>query len=659
MKTTLLGIKFNILDLDAKYEVIGTSDNYSFQYELGKGRDLIGQENYQYVGTFLGSEYSTSIDLLGNYGTFLVKVFAVSDLGIRSEFISSTVDIEAPRFDGTFSFGSIQVADKEDFLESKISKPPTPLDNELVCSSSFSDNSIVLEWKIVPPPGHTEEGVLIGNDIVNDPFFDRFEVSIKNGVEEVLITEDQLNASVSLVSDFSTVDVSSYLNNYKKCSLNLSSSLFNELDLDRSITVEIKCFDSFGQVSSGKIYLENQKPAILNFNQFEVKNKQSFSWIGEDSDYKYSKICYIGIVSGIDLPVKNSVKDSVDYFNEIALAQEYQNVNNKFYKKDDIVRFENYIFQCKVDHYTKQNGEDTSTSVEAFWEELFISPQFIYREVSNLSESFEIERMFGYNYFFEIVPYDGYGEGDVYSLTETGLFIKTDSTELAAFGLNLFIGDTIFRERGEDLVFSWKFFDHLGNKINLAEYTSISRELGHPEVLGVQGVLFDSDSREVLASISEKGSSILADGYGGNFLIPNLGIIDNFEYTRKINNTIYGTGGFPAGVTSFDEQYLYTPDGEVTQTYLGSFIFSSNIQNSIDSNSPRIKPIYDTFNSNQTYLSSDDSLSSPVVDCDGSLYKVIKDFGPESIFIKGLFNETLSYSVGDLVACPKNNFFYI
>lgn len=207
-------------------------------------------------------------------------------------------------------------------------------------------------------------------------------------------------------------------------------------------------------------------------------------------------------------------------------------------------------------------------------------------------------------------------------------FIKTDSTELAAFGLNLFIGDTTFRERGEDLVFSWKFFDHLGNKINLSEYTSISRELGHPEVLGVQGVLFDSDSREVLASISEKGSSILADGYGGNFLIPNLGIIDNFEYTRKINNTIYGTGGFPAGVTSFDEQYLYTPDGEVTQTYLGSFIFSSNIQNSIDSNSPRIKPIYDTFNSNQTYLSSDDSLSSPVVDCDGSLYKVIKDFGP-------------------------------
>ena len=656
MKTTLLGIKFNILDLDAKYEVIGTSDNYSFQYELGKGRDLIGQENYQYVGTFLGSEYSTSIDLLGNYGTFLVKVFAVSDLGIRSEFISSTVDIEAPRFDGTFSFGSIQVADKEDFLESKISKPPTPLDNELVCSSSFSDNSIVLEWKIVPPPGHTEEGVLIGNDIVNDPFFDRFEVSIRNGVEEVLITEDQLNASVSLVSDFSTVDVASHLNNYKKCSLNLSSSLFDELDLDRSITVEIKCFDSFGQISSGKIYLENQKPAILNFNQFELKNKQSFSWIGEDSDYKYSKICYIGIVSGIDLPVKNSVKDSVDYFNEIALAQEYQNVNNKFYKKDDIVRFENYIFQCKVDHYTKQNGEDTSTSVEAFWEELFISPQFIYREVSNLSESFEVERMFGYNYFFEIVPYDGYGEGDVYSLTETGLFIKTDSTELAAFGLNLFIGDTTFRERGEDLVFSWKFFDHLGNKINLAEYTSVSRELGHPEVLGVQGVLFDSDSREVLASISEKGSSILADGYGGNFLIPNLGIIDNFEYTRKINNTIYGTGGFPAGVTSFDEQYLYTPDGEVTQTYLGSFIFSSNIQNSIDSNSPRIKPIYDTFNSNQTYLSSDDDLSSPVVDCDGSLYKVIKDFGPESIFIKGLFDETLSYSVGDLVACPKNNF---
>ena len=41
MKDTVLGIQFDVNDLDAKYEVVGTSDNYSFQYNLGLGSDLV------------------------------------------------------------------------------------------------------------------------------------------------------------------------------------------------------------------------------------------------------------------------------------------------------------------------------------------------------------------------------------------------------------------------------------------------------------------------------------------------------------------------------------------------------------------------------------------------------------------------------------------
>ena len=82
MKTTLLGIKFDIVDLDANYEVIGDSDNYSFQYKLGRGRELLEESNTE-IDDLTWNTYSTSIDLYGNYGVFTVRVFAVSDIGIR------------------------------------------------------------------------------------------------------------------------------------------------------------------------------------------------------------------------------------------------------------------------------------------------------------------------------------------------------------------------------------------------------------------------------------------------------------------------------------------------------------------------------------------------------------------------------------------------
>ena len=64
MATTILGLKFKINDLSARYEVIGTSDNYSFSYDLGKGEDL--------VESSVDNQYTKSIDLLGNYGIFNV-----------------------------------------------------------------------------------------------------------------------------------------------------------------------------------------------------------------------------------------------------------------------------------------------------------------------------------------------------------------------------------------------------------------------------------------------------------------------------------------------------------------------------------------------------------------------------------------------------------
>ena len=73
ISSTTLGISFDVMDLDASYEVVGTSDNYSFQHKLGLGKNLVDS---------VGDSCDKIIPLYGNYGTFDVRVFAVSNIGI-------------------------------------------------------------------------------------------------------------------------------------------------------------------------------------------------------------------------------------------------------------------------------------------------------------------------------------------------------------------------------------------------------------------------------------------------------------------------------------------------------------------------------------------------------------------------------------------------
>ena len=84
MSRTAIGVEFTVNDLNASYEVVGTSDNYSFRYELGRGSSLVESE---------GDSVFKSVPLQGNYGIFDVRIFAVSDIGIRSEFIQDRIEI--------------------------------------------------------------------------------------------------------------------------------------------------------------------------------------------------------------------------------------------------------------------------------------------------------------------------------------------------------------------------------------------------------------------------------------------------------------------------------------------------------------------------------------------------------------------------------------
>lgn len=657
MKTTLLGIKFDIIDLDANYEVIGNSDNYSFQYKLGKGVDLLDQENSEF-DDLTWNTYSTSIDLYGNYGLFTVRVFAVSDIGIRSAFLEKTIEINPPEFNGTFSFSNIELIENGEVVDGVISKTPTILDNEFVSFSEYSNKQINIRWKLTPPMGHSREGEALGQELLADSFFEKFEIKIKNGVDEIIVSDDLLNDSSSFQQYLSSASVSASLSEYRSFNLELSEAIFNELNLDRDLSIEIKCFDSKGGTSVGSIYLKNPKPLILNFKNEKRGLNHFFSWKVEDKDFKSVKVKYLAIPGGVELISQTNLGENGEYFKKLAQAQSYENIKGKTYEQGEKVRFDGYIYESIVQHVTKENGIDTSPENTNYWSKISPVSAFIYRDLFIESNSLEITQLFGYNYFFSFQPVDGYGEADLYNLTEIGLSIESEGLPLRGFGSSIFIGGLKFYERKDDLVFNWDILDERGSRVDLNEYKSVVEQYDVPLVLGVSGSLFDVDTSRKIFNIHDGNSSSIEikSPFGENEIggIPTYEIYNKFEYTRDINNALYDVGGFPADAEPFDLTKIYTPDySPYYVTLSNSVLLEIKSTNSLNVGEPNIRPAYPIWDSNVTYYSSSDPLLGDIVIFEKELYKVIKDFGPESDFVKGIFNENINYIQGDLVVAPK------
>ena len=667
MKTTILGISFEIVDYDANYEVVGTSDNYSFTNNLGRGRDLLG------IGE-LGSEdagpaeYHANIDLLGNYGSFDVRVYAVSDLGIRSEFIQSNINIAAPSFDGTFMFSNIQLIKNGKAKDGEIIKTPTKIDNEFITSSKFTGRSIHLSWSLVPPPGHPREGESVSTDLLKDSFFNRFEISIKNGKDKIILNDQQLNASAAMQELLSSANVSGSLKNYRDFTLEIFGSAFNDLDLERNVSIEIKCFDSNGSESIGIIHLENPKPVLSNFLKSHKQLGTYFSWDCRDEDYENLVVRYIAIPGGQELTDDSDLIESAEYLGQMRRAQNYININNKIYRVGEKVLFGGVIYECIQEHTT---SDLTTPEVggNSYWDEVGPKYPCLYRTVGEQLNSFDIVQVFGYNYFYAFQPFDEYGPGDIYNLTNEGLQIQSDNAKLKGFGHDLYIGSTQVKERKDDLIFSWNILDHQFNKVDLNKYKNSVEEYGMPLVLGISGSLFDADTNQQLMRLNESRNqgvdvSLTEQNpieIGG---LPDYEIYDRYEYTREVNNSIYGTGGFPQG-NEFDYNKIYSPDTNDNYVTIGDLLlFKSKIQNSvtnvsgpsIQNSPPYIRPYYAYWNSNLTYLfGAGGDYDCHILIYDNRLYKLKRDFGPESQDVKEFFNEENNYQQGEIVVAPTQS----
>ena len=648
MATTILGVKFKINDLSANYELIGTSDNYSFSYNLGKGADLVEEGG--------SNEYSKSVDLYGNYGLFNVRVFAVNSVGIRSQFIQENISISAPEFDGTFSFSNISISNNTE-IEGLVLNSPTREDNSLIVSSEYRGRSFLLNWEISPPPGHPKEGESVSSEMISDPFFGHFEIKIQNGdpSAEVLTLNNSEPFKIYLKTD----DVDFELANYSQFSLGINEDIFNDISFDRNFDIEVKCFDSLGGSSTGLMVAFNPKPVLSNFLHSFSSSLSSFSWTSESLDLKDVLVKCIAVDSSHELSDKSDLVASYEHIESLNSAPLYTSINGQLYNAGDKVLYsDENVYEALQSHTTTQL---TSPNNTIYW--LNIGPRVAVdfsEQFTSSKNSFKKYQLWGFSYYFSFQPFDAYGEGDIFNLTKNGLQLQDSGEELMPTTSEVEIQDLQFRERGSDLVFGWRIVDQDGQDVDLDQYKYALSSTEVPQSLGISLSLFDEDSQQPLYTFpaGQNSKTKYLDSSNSIAELNNLSsasVFNTFEYTREINNSIYLDGGFPANAAEFDSELVYSPDQLSSLVFIqggtDNYLYKSITQNS--ATNPYARPLYTSWSSNEDFYSSKPGVSADIVEFNGSLYTILQDVGPSSPFSLGIFNENNSYSVGDLVVHPS------
>jgi hypothetical protein len=640
MKKTIIGIKFTVVDLSSNYEIVGTSDNYSFQYSLGKGANLV-DESYE--------EYIHSVDLKGNYGTFNVRVFAVNDIGIRSKYIEKDISISAPRLNETFLFNNVIINVDTSVASNVIQSTPTKDDRTLIVNSNFIGRKALISWELVAPPGHVKEGQSLSRDLLSDTFFNKFEIKIKNGKDEVVVSDEVLNSSPGLQNYLLTDDVSGALLNYRNFSFEINQAVFEDLGLGRNFTVEIKSFDSYDNSSTAIIRCENPEPEIDDFIENIQSSFSKFLWNVNDNDFEYVDIKILAVERGFELYEKTDIDISSNHIVGMANAQDYI-INNYFYNVGEKYLYQDgNIYEVIQEHEADLNKNPTNTD---FWLNLGPLPQFEYFNDINIYDNyFEFSQKFGFDYYYSFCTYDNYGKGFEYNLVREGVQLKSDDSILHARSFDLKIGNVRYREREDSIVFNWDFVNHLEEIVDISDI-NISSSNDPNGLLGVHAVLYDIDTDQNIYRITEGNNSktIVDSSIGGSIEVGGLisaRMFDEYEYTREINNSIYGTEGYPPGTDFFDNDKIYSPENyDYTFSDSSERLYECLLNNSYLGE--KIRPAYEGWDSNRTYQANEDRVLYQ-----GNIYKLTQDFGPESSIVEGFYNENNSYSSNTFVCAPS------
>ena len=645
MKSTSLSVQFTVNDLSAHYEVLGTSDNYSFQYKLGQGNDLVD---------IVGETAVKIVPLHGNYGVFEIKVFAVSDIGIRSDFIIGEVEVNPPAFDQTFTFNNLRISDLRGGIKDSLftEYSPSYQGDKLIVSQQFAGKNIELSWDLIPPPGHSLEGQSVDTELLSDTLFSGIIVDIKTGDQPIdLSTLNENNDAIQSFSRYlntAASNVATDLDNYRNFSLVLDEDVFNGLNLPRDVAVDLVAVDKFGKTCTGTISGFNPKPVLNNLTFGLNGADMSFSWGVDSMDYSGMNINVLGI------PEDRELFDSGDLINSKNFIDDLNNTisnnltwdNNFNYSSGDLVLEDGDVYRSNADHSSSYNNRPSSNSVT--WTNYGPSVDYDYNQASVSQTKFDQEQFFGYKYYYTFQIFDDFGPGPLLLLSEGGELVD-QSEEGASLSHNqseIKITNLRYFEREDDLVFNWDVVNQNGDTVDLFQYRGAFKEGGLPSILGLSGSLYDIHSNQIITGLTEGTNSIsLTKNDDGDtevsYGLQTSKIFYTYEYTRDVNNSIYGTGGFPREYEEFDYTKNYTSGDVVT-------ISTNKIYKSIldaDSEDPKIRPLYDQWNKQKDYAVGDSFVY------DGKIYKVNQNFGPQ--YTQGLFNFSTNYISGDLVVSPN------
>jgi len=643
MQSTSMGVQFEVNDLDASYELVGTSDNYSFQYKLGKGSDLVND---------IGEAANEIIPLKGNYGSFEVKVFAVSNIGIRSEFILGNVNISPPTFEGSFTFNNLRILEGFGGVDDTLNieyAPESPGD-ELIVTQQFAGKSVQLAWELIPPIGHPQEGQSVDTELLSDVFFSGIIVNIKNDGQ--LIGQQDLGSSEALAQSLLSNDVVGILNNYRDFSLNLNTAAFNDLDLQRNISVELIAVDSLGGTCTGTLSGYNPPPEFSNFSYNLRGSDISFSWFINDLDYKNIDVNILAVGKNVDLFDTENYDSSVNYLQSINETVDSNKVwdssKNVSYESGDFVLWKDSVYKALSSHQSSFSAHPINGYP---WENLG-SKVFFETKSESLTETvFSNTQLWGYKYYYTFQAFDDFGAGDVMLLGEDGILQVQGSEDARLFPYESIvqIGNLSYIEDADDFVFNWNVVDQDGNAVDLNQYKFAFKESSLPTMLGLSGSLYDIQSNQYLTGITqgENGIGLNLDENGNTQIVGGLAstkVFDTFRFTRELNNQVYDIGGFPSSYSVFDDAVYYQQDDHVSVTE----ILYKSITSQVDAGQKTIRPEYYDWENSENYQLGDCAVYN------GNIYQLNDSCGPAHT--EGIFNFETLHASGDLVVAPINQY---
>lgn len=659
---TSITVEFDVNDLEASYEVFGTSDNYSFQEKLGLGSELVSVEGESFVKT---------IPLKGNYGRFEILVFAESIIGVRSESLVGNIEVLPAELKDTFTFGSINsiTGTYTNKKQDKITYSPQSPGDQLIVESEFGGTSVGFNWSLIPPLGHPLEGQSVQYELNNDTFFSGFKLNFKNGNEYIDLSSESLSeASLdSLAEALSTnsENVVDLLQNYEDFEFTIPDLMFQDLNLSRNVSLEVISVDKFGREATGIISSNNPEPVIAGLTESTRGSTTSFSWESYDIDLDNINIEVLAIPEGFSLKYPNDLQASAEYLQSIKLSKEYNQYAGAYYTKDDKVHYNGKIYSAIRSHITSQNETPENSNN---WELVGDKMNFNYfkhsveddineerlMQDSNSSNvdvsSFSVDQLWGYDYYYSFQPVDGYGDGQVYNFTNRGLISKTENgATLKPISVNVKIDNLRYREVKDDFVFNWDIVDNQGNLVDINQYKFLIDPFELPSLIGISGSLYDINTRYKITGITEgyNSKSLDFDENGdvvSNDNLPSAKAFDQYKYTRELNNQIYKTGGFPGNAETYDFDKNYEVDDNVV---IGLTMYKANSANG--NYDPNVHPVYEKWREAKTYK----SISSDTFSYKNDIYKTITDFGPDADGVVGLYDPEYSYAQGDIVFCPE------